>query len=457
MVRWLIFVLGALLLVPTGASAKPISMPYDEFALAVASAPGRVLVAEPDPFGVKAIVVRELRVSSRADRVVVEIPYEGDERPDVMLSANASGYLIAFAGVRERLILGGYDGSLRTLADCPPAPDAAPLRLAAGTTGFAVAEGRCGLPQIATVAPDGTVTPVASATPPPGDAAAPYGAGDGSEAVIGLAYAEPSIAVATPGFARVVDVTTGVERRVPRGLIGIEVALAVHPDGTLAFVNNVFSGVREGLFVWRPDAAAPALIDARADGAAVATAGGRLVYEADGGARVVGLGGGPSRALSMSGLGLVDLLGFDAERATFRSSSCHGDTRATVVDVTAPPAPGSVTGCPVRFVQHSVRFGRSGTARLTVRCRNGCRDTLTIIQRATRRHPCTGERRQDEDLCPSLATAELDLPSSRHARPVTVRLTDAGRRLRGRTLDSATVFVNNGALKRVGDVSRARL
>jgi len=204
MVRWLIFVLGALLLVPTGASAKPISMPYDEFALAVASAPGRVLVAEPDPFGVKAIVVRELRVSSRADRVVVEIPYEGDERPDVMLSANASGYLIAFAGVRERLILGGYDGSLRPLADCPPAPDAAPLRLAAGTTGFAVAEGRCGLPQIATVAPDGTVYTGSFATgaiwgiSPSGGVTEVPGTRDAIGAVMGLA-------VASDGSLLVVD------------------------------------------------------------------------------------------------------------------------------------------------------------------------------------------------------------------------------------------------------------
>ena len=139
----------------------------------------------------------------------------------------------------------------------------------------------------------------------------------------------------------------------------------------------------------------------RADGAAVATAGGRLVYEADGGARVDGLGGGPSRALSMSGLGLVDLLGFDAERATFRSSSCHGDTRAdrgrrhgAAGAGVGHRLSGAVRAAPVRF-------GRSGTARLTVRCSNGCRDTLTIIQRATRRHRAPGSAASDKDRAPA--------------------------------------------------------
>ena len=306
------------------------------------------------------------------------------------------------------------------------------------------------------MAPDGTVTPVAPATPPPGAAAAPYGSGDGSEPAVGLAYTEPYLAVATPGFARVVDLTSGVERRVPQGLVGLELAMTVLPDGTLAFVTEPFSGVRVGLYAWPPGAPAPTFIDAHASRTVVGVAGGGLLYEAGAAARIASPGGG-SHELRLPRAGFPALVGSDSDQAAFRTFSCTGEQRVTVVDVTAPPEPGSVSGCPVSFVHPAIRFGKSGTARLTVRCSNGCRDGLTIIQRATRRHPCVGKRRQDKGVCPDLATAELDLPPSTHARRVTLHLTDAGRRLRGRTLDAATVFVSNVALTRENDIRKARL
>ena len=325
----------------------------------------------------------------------------GTSGPDVMLSANASGYLIAFAGVRERLILGGYDGSLRPLADCPPAPDAAPLRLAAGTTGFAVAEGRCGLPQIATVAPDGTVTPVAPATPPPGDAAAPYGAGDGSEAVIGLAYAEPSIAVATPGFARVVDVTTGVERRVPRGLIGIEVALGGASRRHAGVrQQRVLGGARRAVRVaaGRGRAGADRRPGRRRGGrdrgwqtglrGGRRGSGRRARRWALAGAQHVRTGTRRSPGVRRRAGDVPQL--FVPRRYAGHRGRRHGDAGAGV---------GHRLSGAVRAALGSLRAVRDGAVDRAVP--NGCRDTLTIIQRATRRHPCTGERRQDEDLCPA--------------------------------------------------------
>src|SRR3954470_3819951 len=76
------------------AVASAVSLPYGEDFAALASAPGRVLVAEPEPHGAKAIVVRELSVRDRTNRVLTEIAFAG-AAPAVSLAANAGGYLIA--------------------------------------------------------------------------------------------------------------------------------------------------------------------------------------------------------------------------------------------------------------------------------------------------------------------------------------------------------------------------
>ena len=165
MLRWLILsVLGALLLVPTGAAAKPISMPYDELGAARSpTRPGGCWWPSPSRSG--------SRRSSCASCACRAAPSGSSSR------SRTRGRAAGRDAGRERVrvpdrVRGGPRAPdprrLRRLAAharrLPPVQDAAPLRLAAGTTGFAVAEGRCGLPQIATVAPDGTVTPVAPAT-----------------------------------------------------------------------------------------------------------------------------------------------------------------------------------------------------------------------------------------------------------------------------------------------------
>ena len=53
-------------------------LPIDQDAWAVAYAPGRALVAEPDPFVHNLLVVRELRFADRSNRVVAEIPLSDD-------------------------------------------------------------------------------------------------------------------------------------------------------------------------------------------------------------------------------------------------------------------------------------------------------------------------------------------------------------------------------------------
>jgi hypothetical protein len=431
--------LGTLL--TPAAVAKPASIPYSDDALSVAYAPGRVLVAERDPFGVDAIVVRELKLSDHSERVVVEIAVQPDERPFVSLVANGSGYLVMLGGVRDRLILGGYDGSLRTLADCAAARDdsAPPWVLAPGTTGFAFSGARCGLPAVATVSPDGIVTPVA-----------------GADSATGLAYAEPYLAIAAPGPGRVVDLASGAERRVPPGLIGTGVAMQVLADGTLAFASDALDGVRHpGLYVWPPGALTPTLLDARAFRTAVAAAAGRVLFDTISVPQIVGLGGGIARAVNAPGAALPLVLGFDGTQATLESFSCLGKRQITLVEVDEPPEAGAENGCPVRFAQRAARFGASGRTRVSVRCSNGCRDELMLVQESTRRRPCDGAA--PGSVCGAVATARLDLPASNRTRHVTLKLTPKGRRLRGRTIAVRTTFLGDPSLTRVGEIRRAAL
>jgi hypothetical protein len=160
------------------AAAKPVSVSLSDDVQALAYAPGRVLVAEPEPFGAKAIVVREARLSDRAQRVLLAIPYANDE-PDVSLAANATGFLIALRDDRsDRVILGGDNGVQHAVVDCvsPPVSSDAPfLTVTAGTSGFAFAGTRCGPADIAVVGADGSLTPVGgtSAAPVEGELPTP--------------------------------------------------------------------------------------------------------------------------------------------------------------------------------------------------------------------------------------------------------------------------------------------
>jgi hypothetical protein len=424
-----------LVAVPTAAAKPTAAIPISDQAFAVAAAPGRAVVVEPDPFVHNLLAVRELRFADRSNRVMAEIPVTDDTITHIQLAANATGYLLALSDDRDRLILGGYDGALHVLVDC--AGSGPETQVTAGAHGFAFLHPRCpGLPDAATVGPDGLVTPFAA----PPDAAM-------------LTYAEPFVTTGTLDAVTVTDLASGVSRRLPQLSIGVDAALRVLADGTLVFAKSGFDFQSNlGLYAWPPSAPSPTRLDERADAAPIAAAGGRIVYGSSTGTpRIVGLGGGPSRALPLPGAGQSTPLGFDGTRAAFAGYSCSGGSQITIADVDAPREPGSVNGCPVRLTRHAVRFDRAGRARLSIVCRNGCGGSLDLRQRATRRHPCGAS-----GICPTLASARLDLPPSSRPRRITLELTENGSEQTGHRFATQTSFTQ-GALTRIGEIRRARL
>ena len=411
--------LGVLMLAPA-ANAKTVSLPYSDDFLAIAYGGGHALVAEHEPFGAKAVVIRDLDFAARTDHVLLEVPYSAAETPDVALAANGSAYLVA---VGPHVVMGGYDSSQRPVLDCASTTP----RIAAGTQGFALAG--CLPTGAVTVAADGTVTPTGL-----------------TAAADALAYTEPFLAVQSGGEATVRDVTTGAERRVADGEAD---SIAVAADGTL------LKSTVDGLFAWPPGAVEPSVLFTRPAGGAGVVAG-RAVFDTFTAPRLVPLGGGIARTISTPGAGLTSLLGFDGTRAAFQSFSCAGARQVTLVDVDAPRPAGEVSGCPVRIAAFGLRFPRSGKASVRIACPNGCRARVALIEQSTEQRPCgalddTGKRR-----CRTIATAQLNLAASPGRRRVAFRLTATGRRLRGRTVDVGTE-VDRYGLTFLGDIRRAVL
>ncbi|WP_028065798.1 hypothetical protein [Solirubrobacter soli] len=386
----------ALALTPA-AQAKPVSLPYSEDFLAIAYGSGHALVAEPEPYGAHAIVIRDLAFAQRTDHVLLEVPYAGKE-PDVALAANAGGYLVASDG---HVVLGGYDGSQKPVLDCAGLP-----RLAAGGAGFAVAGQACGT---VIVGADGTVTPVDGVTPDD------------------LAYAEPFLARRFDAETVVRNLATGVERRVATPETD---SIALASDGALLAVTS------DGLF------AEGALLSNRAAGD-VAAAGGRVLFDTLATPRVVPLGGGTAHALSLPGAGLASVLGFDGVHAAFQSFSCQGARQVTEVAVDEPREAGQIGACPVRIAADRLRFSHDGRATARVTCPNGCRATLELVEQST-------ESR-------TIATARLDLPAAKDRHAVAFHLTRAGRALRGRRVEVRISTRGGLGLTFEGEISRAVL
>jgi hypothetical protein len=418
----------ALALTPT-AQAQPVSMRMSEDALALAAGGGHAVVAELEPFGAKVVVIRDLRLADRSDHVLLEIPYEG-RHPGVTLAANGTGYVVAVEGAKLRVVQGGYDGSQRTLLECDPTRFST-LQLAAGVQGFAFANAPCG--------PAGPVVVGAG-----GSLAETGGPADGER----LAYAEPFIARRTGELTRVRDLDTGQEWTVHTGL---EADIAVAADG------SVLASTIDGLFGSPRGELEQTLISDRASFDDVAVAGGRAIFDTLSVPRVVGLGGGTAHAISTPGAGLASVLGFDGTIAAFQSFSCRGARQVTFVAVDEPRAAGTVGGCPVRIAAFGLRFPPSGTATVRVRCPNGCRAGLRLVEQSTQERPCDALDKTGRNTCRVIATASLDLPPSQARRPVAFHLTAAGRRLRGRRLDVRISTRGGIGLTFYGEISRAVL
>ncbi|HEY6891313.1 MAG TPA: hypothetical protein VI300_26140, partial [Solirubrobacter sp.] len=317
------------------------------------------------------------------------------------------------------------------------------LSVTAGVRGFAFAGTRCGPANVATVGVDGTLSPIP---------------GDGPAARSGqLAYTEPYIAIPVEDSVRVIDVTTGAERRLPPGFAREDTALAVLADGSLLFDTSTRDDVaKPGLYAWRAGAATPTFLSARGSGASVRAVGRRIVFVADL-PRFLDLDAATSRAIAAPGIGLPSLLGFDGTHVALRGFSCSGDPQVTVVDLEPPPR--ARTGCPVGFGHTDVRFDRSGRAQTRVLCANGCRARVSLVEQSTPQRPCdaldaTGTRR-----CRTVARAKLDLPPTARARAVTFALTAAGRRLRrnAHAVAVRTSFGGNFGLTRHGEIREVTL
>jgi hypothetical protein len=399
------------------AHAAPITIPLPAAPDAIAYSSGRVLWAVVPDGG--PIVVEQATATGGAPTVLARIPLPDpkDEAPLVSLVANASGYLVALLEDEDDLVVrGGYDGSLQTLLSCTPAHNQFALTAAAGTSGFAFAAPDCGpATALATVAADGTVSPIPGVTP------------DGAAQ---LAYTEPYLAVslADPaGTVRVLNLADGTRRDLPRPFSDSGSSLALGADGTLV-VGPGADGDRPetappGVYRWPLGASRPALETANAYPlATVLVSGGRILFNpklpvgGQAALALTGLGAGPLTPVGAPGAGQPRFeLAFEGTAVAFRSFGCDGADQVTIVDVTEPRAAGAQDGCPVTLSRTD-----PGPEFIGVKCPNGCRADLRLDRIASGGFRC-------KRVCPTLAQVALRLHPSPDPQWVTLRFTHAGR------------------------------
>ena len=374
-------------------AALAASAPIPDRIDAVTYTDGRVVYAA-HAFAGQPLVLRERPLAGGPPRVIATIPRTGDPRESmtVSLAANAGGYLITIRTPdSDRVIHGGYDGSLRTLVECTPESGNSPhLAAVAGTSGFAFAGTRCD-PGVGVVGADGSLTPLP-------DIRSNFGHG--------LAYAEPYLAVSDLETVNLIDLSTGARRALDHIAFGTGIGLAVQPDGTVYSGNGVFG---DGVYVWPPGAAQPHRLFREKGVFGVIAAGGRVFVERK---TSLGLAAG-GRVVDIRAPGAGDArkpLAFDGRHAAFHSFSCSDAQQVTVVDVDAPPA--GVDGCPVRV----------GAAHAPLRAPLAHDHRRRVRQRLPRRpapHARRRVHRQREAPAPALPVrpARPDAPRRAHQRP----------------------------------------
>ena len=429
----ILLAVAALGAAPAGA-APPVSVPVPAEPDALAYAPGHVLWATHTLHG--PVVVHQAPATGGPESVLATIPrvHPSSEEVLVTLAANAGGYAVAVRDARlidtgecgcdypvsqgELVVRGGYDGSTSALVHCVPARDDQPqsdLGVVAGARGFAVSGLLCGAASVDTIDENGAIAPVGGVTAGPISYAEPFLASGGT------------VAGAPRGTAvHVFDTATGARRDLPDGPDWHDGLSQILPDGTL-----LISGVRKGIYVWPPDAAAPHLLPGvQGVTYGLAGAGGMLFRPAGLGAgrsalSLIGLDGAGLRAVGAPGAGIDRTpLYLDATTAAFTSVSCRGHAQVTTVDLTDATPPAAPNGCPVQIQGSTVKFDRKGRATLRVTCPNGCRSAMQLYIDLDAKEVSRREvnRYVDKVLDSRLANAKLRLGPSAAPQRVPVRL-----------------------------------
>jgi hypothetical protein len=387
-------------------AAAAVSVPVPSTADEVAYAAGRVLWTQRER---GQVTVTQTRLDG-APPTVVSLPGTSGE---TWLAANATGFVVTLRTERvDRVVLGGYDGSLRTVLECPADLEVPQdLFAVAGATGFAVGGARCREGQVWTIAPDGTARPAG---------------------VTGhdLAYAEPYLAAVDDDRVSVLNLADGSRRTLRDFTVR---ALAVLHDGSLVVGSG--SETPPGIYIWPHGVREPQLVTTSVPvGPLLAAAPGAILYEPQDLVR-------GRAALALTGLGATGItpvgvpgaggprepIAFDGPTAAFEAHSCEGVHQVTIVGP-GGRVPGAVDGCPVRLLRGDIHFDRRGRATLRVVCPNGCRTSLRFVREPAPGSGCV----EGTNLCPLMAEARLRLPARQDAQHVRVRLTRAlrGRRVR---------------------------
>ena len=387
-------------------AAAAVSVPVPSTAENIAYAAGRVLWTQTDG---GQVTVTQARLDG-APPSVVTLPTPSGE---TSLAANATGFVVAVRSGRvDRVVRGGYDGSLRTVLECTGDAEVPHgLEVAAAATGFAIGGARCRDGQTWTIAEEGTPRPAG---------------------ITGwsLAYAEPYLASVDDDSVSVVNLSDRTRRSLRNFTAS---TVAVLHDGSLVVGSG--SQTPPGIYIWPPGERKPQLVTTSVPaGRLLAAAPGAILYEPRD--RIRG-----RAALALTGLGATGIapvgapgaggprgpLAFDGPTAAIETHSCEGVSQVTVVNL-ARRTPGTVDGCPVRLLRGDIRFDARGRGTLRVVCPNGCRTNLRFLRNPAPGSGCV----EGTNLCPLMAEARLRLPARPDGQRVRVRLKRAlrGRRVR---------------------------
>jgi hypothetical protein len=213
-------------------------------------------------------------------------------------------------------------------------------------------------------------------------------------------------------------------------------------DGTVAY-----TGVSCGIGVASPAAPAlravklpPALCPHSGSARSLAVAGGRLVFGASTGYAITDLQGAarPLAGATPRNASVASPVAFDGRTVFVVRPDCDADRLLAIdADAAAGPLPAQVRerSCPLRRAGAGrLRVGRDGRVRIALRCADGCRGTLRLVQ----------QRRGHRERLIGAAPYSHG-PGTAVARPAIARYARALAGCPGGLLASAVLFASHGA------------